>query len=183
MKNSCLKEKKSECEREEERKSERRRSGGESGRVMESFAFLENIIDRLELIGARDNWPALVALVCFCSNSRCERAFCRARGRATGKRPLISARRAERIQPGIYSHNNSCVIAVLDLKCMHFGSPGAGAVPTISINDREERMAWRLGELNVNFLLVNGAYVYRLLSSFSADDGLIDYVHSQKCTN
>jgi hypothetical protein len=42
-----------------------------------------------------------------------------AHGRAMGKKPLISARRGERIQPGIYSHNNPRVIAVLDLKCMH----------------------------------------------------------------
>lgn len=35
------------------RASEKKRVGGERVRVIESFAFLENIIDRLELIGAR----------------------------------------------------------------------------------------------------------------------------------
>lgn len=47
--------KKKGSERENERAREER--GRKSGRVMESFAFLENIIDRLELIGQRDNWP------------------------------------------------------------------------------------------------------------------------------
>lgn len=60
--------KKAGCGREGEKgreDSRKRAEEGEGGRVIESFAFLENIIDRLELIGARrrDNWPALVALV------------------------------------------------------------------------------------------------------------------------
>lgn len=47
------------------------------------------------------------------------------------EKPLIGAtRRAERIQPGIYSHNNVRVIAVLDLKCMHpsVDSPGESLI-------------------------------------------------------
>lgn len=86
--------------------------GREGGRVIESFAFLENIIDRLELIGAETiGRRSSLSLVCFRSNSRCGRAV---------EKPLIGGiRRAERIRPGIYSHNNVRVIAVLDLKCMH----------------------------------------------------------------
>lgn len=98
--------------RRREREGEFTESGRERERTRHRVVCIFGKYNRPAWIDRRrDNWPALVALVCFRSNSRCGRVV---------EKPLIgAAQRAKRIRPGIYSHNNVRVIAVLDLKCMH----------------------------------------------------------------
>lgn len=89
----------SEREGEKERARIRRGREGERGRVIESFAFLENIIDRLELIGAET------------IGRRSSRSFAFARihgcGRAVEK-PLIGATRRENSTWNLFSQQCAC---------------------------------------------------------------------------